>query len=123
MLQKVRENLERGISHFGSEPDIMLVVEGEIVICIEAKFGSGNSLAYEGRIKEGEKPTSRTGLLERYLGRSTKAATRAAIQPESMAPRLHSQLFRNIVFASEIKIERTTRVAHSQTLPTMFAAT
>jgi hypothetical protein len=80
----------------------MLVVEGEMVICIEAKFGSGNSLAYDGKDKEGEKPTSRAGLIERYLGKSTKVSTRAAIQSERMGPTPHSQLFRNIVFASEM---------------------
>jgi hypothetical protein len=100
-LWNVRERLERGIHTFNTEPDIMLVVEGEIVICIEAKFGSGNSLAYEGKIKEGEKPNSRDPLLEKYLGKA-KASTRAAIQSESIGPKLHSQLFRNLVFASEM---------------------
>jgi hypothetical protein len=101
-LLKVREYLESGIEHFGTEPDIMLVTEGEMLICIEAKFGSGNPLAYDGDEKEGDKPTSRKRLLERYLGKSKKASTRAAIQSETMAPTLHSQLFRNIVFASEM---------------------
>ena len=101
-LRRVRDALESGIARFGTEPDIMLVVKGEMVICIEAKFGSGNPLGYDGDVKEGEKPTSRAGLLEKYLGASTTARTRAAMRPENMAPRLHSQLFRNIVFASEM---------------------
>jgi hypothetical protein len=101
-LWNVRQLLERNIHTFNTEPDIMLVVEGEIVICIEAKFGSGNSLAYDGEVKESEKPTSRAALIERYLGKSTKASTRAAIQSEKMGPRLHSQLFRNLVFAAEM---------------------
>jgi hypothetical protein len=101
-LLKVRESLEGGITRFGTEPDIMLVINGEMVICIEAKFGSGNPLAYGGDVKQGEKPTSRAGLLERYLGVSTTARTKAAIQPDSKTPRLHSQLFRNMVFASEM---------------------
>jgi hypothetical protein len=48
-LRRVRAALESGIARFGTEPDIMLVVKGEMVICIEAKFGSGNPLAYAKR--------------------------------------------------------------------------
>jgi hypothetical protein len=80
----------------------MLVVEGEIVICIEAKFGSGNPVAHEGEVKAGEKPVSRTELLARYLGAAEKARRRGTIRPEQIGYRLHSQLFRNIVFASEM---------------------
>lgn len=103
-LQEVRQKLEGGISRFGTEPDIMLVVEGEILVCIEAKFGSGNPLAYESKIKTkvGEKPTSRADLLTRYLGASKRERTRSMIRLERMSPRLHSQLFRNIIFASEM---------------------
>jgi hypothetical protein len=101
-LLEVREYLDSGIKHFGTEPDIMLVIEGEIVICIEAKFGSGNPLAYDGNEKEGEKPTSRSGLFERYLGKARTLSTRVAIHSGTTAPTLHSQLFRNIVFASEM---------------------
>jgi hypothetical protein len=101
-LWNVREHLETGIHSFNTEPDIMLVVEGEIVICIEAKFGSGNSLAHEGKIKDGEKPASRVGLLTRYLGSAEKDRTKAIIRPECIGPKLHTQLFRNIIFASEM---------------------
>jgi hypothetical protein len=65
-LRRVRAALESGIARFGTEPDIMLVVPGEMLICIEAKFGSGNPLAYDGDVKEGEKPASRAGSLEKY---------------------------------------------------------
>jgi hypothetical protein len=101
-LKKVREYLEAGIHGFCTEPDIMLVVENEILICIEAKFGSGNPLAYEGDVKAGEKPVSRDGLLARYLGAAEKTRRRATIRPDQIGYRLHSQLFRNIVFASEM---------------------
>jgi hypothetical protein len=105
-LWNVRALLEEDIHTFNTEPDIMLVVEGKIVICIEAKFGSGNSLAHDGKVKEGEKPTSRSALIERYLGNSTKASTRAAIHSEKIGPKLHTQLFRNIIFASEMATEQ-----------------
>jgi hypothetical protein len=99
-LLKARRTLEGEIRRFGTEPDIMLVIKGEIVICIEAKFGSGNPLAYDAETKQGEKPTSRSELVDRYLGRSTKA--RNFIRADLMAPTLHSQLFRNVVFAAEM---------------------
>jgi hypothetical protein len=101
-LLEAREHLESGIKHFGTEPDIMLVIEGEIVICIEAKFGSGNPLAYDGNEREGKKPTSRAGLFAKYLGKARKPRTRVAIHSKTKASTLHSQLFRNVVFASEM---------------------
>src|SRR5438132_6646675 len=61
-LLRVRNTLEPDIHTFVTEPDIMLVAEGEMVISIEAKFGSGNPLAYDREAKEGEKPTSQAGL-------------------------------------------------------------
>jgi hypothetical protein len=45
-LNHVRDCLEKTIRGFRTESDIMLVVQGEMVICIEAKFGSGNTLAH-----------------------------------------------------------------------------
>ena len=101
-LKKVREYLEAGITGFGTEPDIMLVVEGEIVICIEAKFGSGNPLAHEGPVTAAETPVSRAGLLARYLIAAQKTRRQGTIRPDQIGYRLHSQLFRNIVFASEM---------------------
>ena len=101
-LWDVRERLEKDIHTFNTEPDVMLVVADEIAICIEAKFASGNSLASEHEVRVGEKPIARSDLFERYLQDSTKASTRAAIRPNPGQSTLHSQLFRNLVFASEM---------------------
>jgi hypothetical protein len=111
-LQRVRADLERGINRFGTEPDIMLIAKGEMVISIEAKFGSANPLAYERSTKDGEKPTSRGGLLARYLGAATTARTKHIVRPDYMGPSLHSQLFRNIVFASEMAGEEPWHVVN-----------
>ena len=86
---------------FVTEPDIMLVAEGELAVCIEAKFGSGNTLADDSEPK-GKKKISRKELLHRYLGESTSELTRGIVCAEKIGPVLHSQLFRNIVFASEM---------------------
>ena len=100
-LDLTRANLERDIARFKTEPDIMLVLNGRIVICIEAKFGSGNPLAGLGRSKSGEKPTDRDGLLGRYFYRASER-TQSAIDRNGIGEIFHSQLFRNVVFASEM---------------------
>ena len=80
----------------------MLVADGEMLISIEAKFGSGNPLAHEGTVKEGEKPVTRKGVLERYLGGNTSERTKQIVRSENIPPAPRSQLLRNVVFASEM---------------------
>jgi len=80
----------------------MLVAEQELVVCIEAKFGSGNPLAYDSAPKKGEKPTSRKGLLDRYLGERTSDRTRSIVRADKIGAAPRSQLLRNVVFASEM---------------------
>jgi hypothetical protein len=101
-LRRVRAKLEPDIHTFATEPDIMLVAEKELVVCIEAKFGSGNPLAYDSAPKKGQKPTSRKGLLDRYLGEGTSDRTRRIVCAEKIGPAPRSQLFRNVVFACEM---------------------
>jgi hypothetical protein len=100
-LGDVRDQLEQTITNFRTEPDVMLVLDGKFVICVEAKFGSGNTLAYEGQVKEGDKPVDRAGLLQRYLGHAPEETKRIIDRNSIVALRMfHSQLFRNIIFAS-----------------------
>jgi hypothetical protein len=103
-LIQVRDCLETTIRGFRTEPDIMLVAQGEMIVCIEAKFGSGNTLAHgiSEEDKDQQKPTSRQGLLTRYLGGNTSQQTRTMIQQDKIGSVFHSQLFRNIVFAAEM---------------------
>jgi hypothetical protein len=84
-----------------TEPDIMLVLGERIIICIEAKFGSGNPLAHPGTSKPSEKPTDRGGLLRRYLDRAS-ARIQRIIHRDRIGLIFHSQLFRNVMFASEM---------------------
>jgi hypothetical protein len=98
-LSRVRAELEQGIS-IPTEPDIMLIAPGEMLICIEAKFGSRNPLAHDSRTAAGEKPTTREGLLARYLEPSEYA--KRCVLRDQIGKRFHSQLFRNIVFACEM---------------------
>lgn len=99
-LLEVRNRLEPDIHTFVTEPDIMLIAPDEMVVCIEAKFGSGNPLAHDSPAVAGAKPTAREGLLARYLVPSEHA--RQSVRPDQIGKRFHSQLFRNIVFACEM---------------------
>ena len=110
-LDTVRARLEHDVRKFKTEPDVMLVVEGQLVICIEAKFSSGNPLAYEGAVDAGQKPSDRAGLLYRYFDRSG-TETQRSIDRDGMVGALHSQLFRNVAFASEMANGREWHVVN-----------
>jgi len=110
-LYEVRDQLEKGIRKFLTEPDIMLVVPGRVVILVEAKFRSGNTLAHDGKTGVEEKPQDRLGLIRRYLIPAGQA-TREAVRADEMGSRLHSQLFRNLIFASEMSKGHDWRVVN-----------
>ena len=104
-LEKVRNHLEGDITHFGTEPDIMLVVPDQLVICIEAKFGSKNSIAKEREeIEEieGEKPTKRSKLKERYCKRNKIINAEAIMDLENWPTPFYEQIFRNVIFAASM---------------------
>lgn len=100
-LTEARETFEGDIGKFKTEPDIMVVVEGELIVCIEAKFGSANPIAYDKDVKAGEKPTRREDLIDRYYEHAG-SQTKGAIARDSIRGTFYSQLFRNIVFAIEM---------------------
>jgi hypothetical protein len=100
-LLKVRKSLESDIKHFFTEPDIMILGPTHLV-CIEAKFTSGNPIARSIDVGAGEKPKSRDGLINRYV-RSIQIDDKLfhpVIQPEHLGEKVHSQLLRMIIFTS-----------------------
>lgn len=101
-LAEARQAIEPPNLRFPTEPDIMLVVPRRFIMCIEAKFTSGNTLALPVAVtKEGEKPKDKPGLLERYFHSNALWSQRATvINPDLIGPDFHGQLFRNIVFAA-----------------------
>lgn len=102
-LEIVRNKLEYDIKHFKTEPDIMLVVPNNVVICIEAKFGGKNPLSHDKEIKEGEKPKNIASLVERYCRNNMFMNMNEVFNYESQLPKsLHEQIFRNIVFAASM---------------------
>jgi len=100
-LEHTIDKLEHGVTRFKTEPDMILVLERRSIICIEAKFGSGNPLAHRGMSMAGEKPFDHDGLLQRYLDRASPG-TRRNIDRDGIGEIFHSQLFRNVIFASEM---------------------
>jgi hypothetical protein len=96
-LNDVRGRLESGITRFRTEPDVMLLGPNQLVL-IEAKFTSGNTLCAEGRDVIGEKPRSRSGLIQRYIKQNT--LWQPILRGEDVGGTVHSQLLRMIVFAS-----------------------
>jgi restriction endonuclease-like protein len=101
-LQEVRRQLEGDIKRFGTEPDIMLVIPRKAVICIEAKFGSKNSLALDKDEIEGEKPKKKDRLVRRYCTNNKIIDTGQIIDLENLPPLFYEQLFRNIIFAASM---------------------
>lgn len=102
LLKEGRVVIEPDIKRFPTEPDVMLIVPGKFVMCIEAKFTSGNTLAQKEETAEtGEKPKHTRALLDRYLYCNAFWDKRCII-PERIGSRFHSQLFRNVVFAAGI---------------------
>jgi hypothetical protein len=97
-LIEAREVFERGIKHFLTEPDIMLHVPGQLLLLVEAKFTSGNTIAAASPHddKPEEKPKSRAGILRRY---TPDELPRGALIPDPAASPFYSQLYRNLVFA------------------------
>ena len=97
-LLEARHKFEKGIRRFLTEPDIMLYVPGEVLVLIEAKFTSENTIASDraGDDFNGEKPKSRAGLIERYS--PDTLASRALVPPSSTGV-FYSQLYRNLVFS------------------------
>lgn len=110
-LAAARDKLEKDIRKYRTEPDIMLVIPEKLVVCVEAKFGSANTLASSGATKNDEKPHDVPGLIARYLDAASPCA-QAAIDRASIGPKLHSQLFRNVVFAAEMAQGRDWHVVN-----------
>lgn len=111
-LLEARQSLERYGGRFKTEPDVILAIPGEMVVCIEAKFDSLNPQSSKRPSKAIDGLKSRPGLLERYL---PKAATEMnSIFDRQMIDesKVHSQLFRNLVFSATMSKGTEWRVVN-----------
>lgn len=97
-LKEIRDELERGVNSFLTEPDIMLLGPDRLVV-IEAKLTSGNPICVEGDDVEGKKPTTRSGLIQRYIA-GNKLWQPLLCDQDVSEEKVHSQLLRMIIFAS-----------------------
>lgn len=104
-LLEVRDVLEprKEIRTFPTEPDIMILGPSHLV-CIEAKFKSGNPIAFNKEVADGEKPKSRNELIKRYVRpvQINDKQIKPVIKPEHVGETVHSQLLRMFVFTSTI---------------------
>lgn len=109
-LESARGIFENGIEKFLTEPDIMLYVPGEVLVLVETKFTSGNTIASTSATHDliDEKPKSRDGILQRYA--PTALPRDALLAPSSSGP-FYSQLYRNLVFAIHMANELGVRWA------------
>jgi Holliday junction resolvase-like predicted endonuclease len=95
-LENTRRSLENGIRRFLTEPDIILLGP-KMLILIEAKFTSGNTVSVENEDVADEKPKSRHGLIQRYIENNQLWAP--VLCRGDLGETIHSQLLRMIVFA------------------------
>lgn len=94
-LLAARSVFEVDVDGFHTEPDIILYAPKQILVVCEAKFTSGNPLARDVPVEEGEKPVSKAGSIETY--------TTAALPWRTVASRIpgdpfYTQLYRELVF-------------------------
>ena len=104
-LLAARKFFERDIKRFPTEPDVMLITD-QMVMCIEAKLTSGNPIASkEAKVEAGAKPKTPEGIIKRYFDAWPEA--QRYIDRQTLAKStLHSQLFRNIVFAAQMAAQQ-----------------
>jgi len=104
-LNQLINELEPGIS-IATEPDIILRVPGDMLVFIEAKFTSENSLSKDRPAKEGENPHSAREMVQRYVEQNPFLAEANPFAPDRFPAVIYGQLFRNLVFcASAAKLE------------------
>jgi hypothetical protein len=72
------------------------------LVCVEAKFSSGNPICIDGKDEDGKKPKSRAKLVERYIENNQlwSQPTLTAQDVENVSGKIHSQLLRMFVFTS-----------------------
>lgn len=99
-LKDIRDELEKGIKRFHTEPDIILLGPSKLIV-IEAKFTSGNPVCVEGADADDEKPKSRLGLIQRYI-ENNKLWRSPVLCGRDVGEKVHSQLLRMIVFGGTL---------------------
>ena len=104
-LNQLINELEPGIT-IATEPDIILRVPGDMLVFIEAKFTSENSLSKDRPAKAGEKPHRVREMVQRYVEQNPFLAEANPFAPDRFPAVIYGQLFRNLVFcASAAKLE------------------
>jgi len=95
-LLAARDVFEPDIRRYLTEPDLMLFIPDRLFVVVEIKFTSGNTVAKNVEVDEGEKPKSKRGILGRY---KASFLPQGVLNPDGAVDPFYPQLYRNLVFA------------------------
>jgi len=101
-LQQVRARLEGDLKGYYTEPDVMLVVPGQVLIWIEAELGGRSPLATGGSATTDDEPRQREKLIERYCASNDLIDAETIIEFRGDSSRFSERLFRDLVFAASM---------------------
>jgi hypothetical protein len=90
-----REVFEPDISQYLTEPDLIMLIPRKILVVIEIKFTSGNSIAQNVTVDEDDVPESKDDILKRY---KTLFLPRRVIKSIKTDDIFYDQLYRNLIF-------------------------
>jgi hypothetical protein len=110
-LLEVRKLLEPDIKRSLTEPDIIIAIPGKLVISIEAKFGSENTVS-ENKAKQvkRERPKKMSDIVRRYYRNNEFLRNEVLFDFKHTPEPFYEELFRNIIFASSMaKLEGTAQ--------------
>ena len=96
-LEVARDVFEADVVRFRTEPDIILVVPGELIVVCEAKFTAGNKVARNIPTVDGEKPENAEDTVRRYSQSWLPAGVVAS--PAQPPDPFYTQLYRDVVSA------------------------
>lgn len=95
-LLAARKVFEGDIKGFWTEPDLILLLPGELLLLAEIKFASQNDVAQNIDVAKGVKPKSKSGTLRRY---NTSLLPPGSLHTDGLQGPFYAQLYRNVVFA------------------------
>src|SRR5207248_86746 len=76
-----------------------MLLTSKRLVCIEAKFTSGNPLCTEKAVKENEKPKSKAAVMKKYI-EENRLWARPLFSAKDFGEKVYSQLLRILVFTS-----------------------
>lgn len=105
-LKLARKVFEPDIRRYLTEPDVVLLLPGKLLLVTEVKLSSGNPVAIDLEVESGDKPRRKSEILARYSPTHLPAGV---LRTNNPGDPFYTQLYRNLVFAihmaNQLKIE------------------